>query len=79
MRSGSPSFGICFYYFFFSRRNHREEVQPGTSSFCHVSSVLDLTRAMGLDEVRASIQGAYGARFQKLASTIQAKGRELSE
>lgn len=33
----------------------------------------------GLDEVRASVQGAYGARFQKLASTIQAKGRELSE
>lgn len=73
MRSGSTSFWYLFLlFFFFSRGNHREEVQPGTSSFYHVSSMLDPTRAVGLDEVRASVQGAYGARFQKLTSTIQA-------
>lgn len=33
-------------------------IQPGSSSFYCVSSMLDLTRAVGLDEVRASVQGA---------------------
>lgn len=41
--------------------------------------MLDPTRAVGLDEVRANVHGAYGARFQKLASAIRAEGRELSE